>query len=1183
MRRIQGELEATQARYFELYDLAPLGYMSVGENGLILEANPSAATLLRLALRGGNLGLWDWNAATGALVVNQRWLAMLGLDSAFKSTIEAWNALVHPEDMHKLDGLVEEVILNPAGIDFELEIRARHRDGHFVWILDCGAVVERAPNGSPLRVVGTHMDITTRKLAETALRDSEAHLRALVDWSPAPARIHRAGIVVYVNPAAIKLFGAASADDLIGKSLLDRIHPDSREAALARLRDTSDQAFAAPPIELRFTRMDGTPLDVEVAGTSVTFKGEPAVYAALHDVTQRKGDLAAMRAMLRRFHSVLANLSEAVLLVSESGRIELVNQAFCDLFGLAESPEALAGLTARDVIQKVSGAYADPPAGLERIAQLLALGQVVREETVPLSRQRITLRDFVPIVIDGAPYGRLWSHRDVTERERGREALRESEARYRTLIDWMPDPVLVVRDEEFLFVNRAAIQLFGARSAEDLLGTSVFDRVHPDFRALVRERARLQMAPGGHNEPLELKNLKLDGSVLEVEVQSISIAYDAAPATLSLVRDIGVRKAALRELHEVRLRLAGVIESAMDAIVTVDESHQVIVYNAAAAAMFGVPSAQAIGHAIERFIPPRFRKAHGGFVRAFAHDGSTSRTRGGSGQIMALRANGTEFPIEASISHVEVEGHPLFTVIMRDISEKLHVERELRLLAAVIASSPQLVMIADARAPDLPIMFVNPAFEAITGYSMAEVIGRNCRFMQGDDREQPERAQLRAAYASGEPCQVVLRNYRKDGSMFWNELNLSSLRDASGVITHFITVQNDVSVRQRSQLDLRESEIRFRTLAEDAPVMIWMTGPDGRYVFVNRAMLAFTGHTADAQSGISWAADIHPDDVERTRLANDAAIAARVPIAVEYRRRRHDGEYRWLGAAAAPRLDPAGAFCGYIGTLTDITEQKLAEQVLTEGAATLELQVAERTAALSAAVAELEDMTAVVSHDLRAPLHRMAGFAGLLALEEEVRQNPAAMDFAARIIASAERMGELITKLLANARLGRTAIEVADVALGKLVNFYVADVGANLSERRIEWVIEALPTVRCDPIMARQVVQNLIENAVKYSGKRSLARIEIGAVDSPAEHGFYVRDNGVGFSMEYAGQLFGIFKRLHSEGDFPGIGIGLANVLRIMRKHGGRVWVDAALDQGATFFVAFPKRSVPQSASPAAG
>ncbi len=311
----------------------------------------------------------------------------------------------------------------------------------------------------------------------------------------------------------------------------------------------------------------------------------------------------------------------------------------------------------------------------------------------------------------------------------------------------------------------------------------------------------------------------------------------------------------------------------------------------------------------------------------------------------------------------------------------------------------------------------------------------------------------------------------------------------------------------------------------------------------------------------------------------DAATAARMPYAWEYRRRRHDGEYRWVRANGAPRYLPGGEFAGYVGTVTDIADSKRAEQVLIESAARLEQRVAERTAELTATIAELEGMTAAVSHDLRAPLHRMAGFAGLLAMEDEVKLNATAVDFSSRIIRSAERMDELISKLLANARLGRTAIEVAEVSLDKAVAAYVAEVASNLGQRRVEWAIAALPVVRCDPIMLRQVVQNLIENAVKYSGKLSLARIEIGVVDNPAESGFFVRDNGVGFNMDQAGHLFGIFKRLHPEAEFPGIGIGLANVRRIMQKHGGRVWFEAAPGRGATFFVAFPKRLAAASAA----
>jgi light-regulated signal transduction histidine kinase (bacteriophytochrome) len=168
-------------------------------------------------------------------------------------------------------------------------------------------------------------------------------------------------------------------------------------------------------------------------------------------------------------------------------------------------------------------------------------------------------------------------------------------------------------------------------------------------------------------------------------------------------------------------------------------------------------------------------------------------------------------------------------------------------------------------------------------------------------------------------------------------------------------------------------------------------------------------------------------------------------------------------------------------------------------------------------------------------------------------------------------MEALIDKLIENARLGRSVVEYTDVPMQRLVEGYIADLSATLEARRIEWVVAALPMVRGDPVMVRQVVQNLIENAVKYTARREHARIEIGAVETAAETGFFVKDNGVGFEMKYSRQLFGVFKRLHSEAEFAGFGIGLANVRRIIQRHRGRVWFEAELDQGATFFVAFPK------------
>ena len=891
---------------------------------------------------------------------------------------------------------------------------------------------------------------------EAARQAGETRYHALVEWSPEPVRIHRDGIVLYVNPAAIRLFGARDADELVGKSVFDRIHPDSRERAQVRLAGTSDQAFAAPRVELRYTRMDGTSIDVEVDGVTIVFEGAPAVLASLHDISERRRAEAARQTTFRRMEYVLSNLRGGILLVSNEGGIEFANREFCDIFELVEAPHELTGLSAAAVIGKIARVYLDPAASIARITRLLAAGVTVMDEEITLQGDRIYLRDFVPIVVDGKVQGRLWFHRDVSERRAAQRMLRESQA-----------------------------------------------------------------------------------------------------------------------------RLQGVVESAMDAIVTIDDAHQVVLFNAAAAAMLGVPGEAAIGTSIERFIPGLFRGSSGAADAVGGGAADAPAAPLPPGQPMALRANGEAFPVDASVSHVEVEGRQLYTVIMRDVSQKLLAERELQLLGAVVAASPQAILIVDAQAADRPLIFVNQAFETNTGFTKAETIGRNPRFLQGTDTTQAGLVPLRAALAAGLPIEVLLRNFRKDGSAFWNQMTIAPLRDAAGVLTHFVAVQNDVSDRQADALALAESEARFRQLAEDAPVMIWMAGADLRFEFANRALLAFTGRTMQAQAVARWFTDAHPDDVARGHAVIDTATSARMPYAWEYRRRRHDGEYRWVRANGAPRYLPGGEFAGYIGTVSDFTESRQAEQELIESAARLEQRVAERTTELTATIAELEGMTAVVSHDLRAPLHRMAGFAGLLAMEDEVKLNATALDFSSRIIRSAERMDELISKLLANARLGRTAIEVAEVSLDKAVAAYVAEVASNLGQRRVEWAIAALPVVRCDPIMLRQVVQNLIENAVKYSGKLSLARIEIGVVDNPAESGFFVRDNGVGFNMDQAGHLFGIFKRLHPEAEFPGIGIGLANVHRIMQKHGGRVWFEAAPGRGATFFVAFPKRLAAAAASAA--
>jgi len=239
--------------------------------------------------------------------------------------------------------------------------------------------------------------------------------------------------------------------------------------------------------------------------------------------------------------------------------------------------------------------------------------------------------------------------------------------------------------------------------------------------------------------------------------------------------------------------------------------------------------------------------------------------------------------------------------------------------------------------------------------------------------------------------------------------------------------------------------------------------------------------------------------------------------------------------------------------------------------ADLERRVAARTAEFEAANKELEAFSYSVSHDLRAPLRHIDGFVELLTkhagqtLDEKGRRHLATISSAAR------KMGALIDDLLAFSRMGRAEMRKIAVNLGTLAEEVVEDLKVDVKDRRVEWKLGQLPTVHGDPAMLRLVFQNLFSNAIKYSGPKEAARIEVDAQPQNGEIVVSVHDNGVGFDPTYAHKLFGVFQRLHGPAEFEGTGIGLANVRRIVSRHGGRTWAEGAIGQGATFYFSLPK------------
>lgn len=387
---------------------------------------------------------------------------------------------------------------------------------------------------------------------------------------------------------------------------------------------------------------------------------------------------------------------------------------------------------------------------------------------------------------------------------------------------------------------------------------------------------------------------------------------------------------------------------------------------------------------------------------------------------------------------------------------------------------------------------------------------------------------------------------------------------------------NVMEDQKRTEKALAESEIRYRTLVEQAPVAIYVNR-GGRLVLVNAACLRLFGATtSDQLLGKSPYELFHPDfhSVLNERIHHLLNHGSAVPL-IEEKIIRLDGTTVDVEVTAAPFEDRG--FRSIHVVLRDITERKQAEaevsllhQELQGYIAELEQRVAHRTAQLESANKELEAFSYSVSHDLRAPLRSIDGFSQALLEEYQEKLDDTGKGYLERVRKATQRMGRLIDDLLKLSRINQTEIRHKSFDLSGLARAIAEELQKNNPDRAIEVIIQEGVVVQGDPSLLQIVLQNLLDNAFKFTGREAQARIEVGTAVMDGKTVYYIRDNGAGFDMAYAGKLFGAFQRLHTKEEFPGTGIGLATVQRIINRHGGRVWAEGEVEKGAVFYFTLP-------------